>query len=58
MIILDSEAQRAADLDAQDEVPSRRNQFHVPPWPGGALPECAYFAGTRLVYNPWLPVAD
>ena len=38
MIILDSEAQRAADLDAQDEVPSRRSQFHVPPWPGG-VPE-------------------
>ena len=52
MIILDSEAQRAADLDAQDEVPSRRNQFRVPPWLGGALPECAYFAGNSLGLQP------
>src|SRR5262249_18306999 len=52
VITLDSEVQRAADLDAQDELPSRRDQFHVPPWLGGTLPECAYFAGNSLGLQP------
>jgi kynureninase len=49
---LDAELQRAADLEAADELPSRRDQFHVPPWPGGDHPECAYFAGNSLGLQP------
>ncbi len=52
MIAFESEVQRAADLDEQDALPSRRALFHVPPWSGRAYAECAYFAGNSLGLQP------
>jgi kynureninase len=39
----------ALDLDAVDELPTRRDQFHVPPYGSG---EAAYFAGNSLGLQP------
>ena len=36
--------------DAAD--PSRRDDFHVPPWPGASGSEWAYFAGNSLGLQP------
>jgi kynureninase len=44
--------QAALRLEADDPVPSRRSAFVVPPWPGGAHPDWAYFAGNSLGLMP------
>lgn len=44
--------EEARRLDATDPVPSLRAEFHVPPAPGGAYPEAAYFAGNSLGLQP------
>jgi kynureninase len=41
--------QHALDLDAGDDLPSRRGQFHIPPHGDGAA---AYFAGNSLGLQP------
>jgi kynureninase len=41
----DAHAREASD-------PSRRSEFHVPPWPGSAAAEWAYFAGNSLGLQP------
>jgi kynureninase len=38
----------ARDLDARDEMPTLREQFHVPPATGGVYAESAYLAGNSL----------
>jgi len=43
------DGQRALDLDAADELPTLRPQFHVPPYGDG---EVAYFAGNSLGLQP------
>ena len=43
---------RAAALEAADPLPTLRDRFVVPPWPGGAEPEWAYFAGNSLGLMP------
>jgi kynureninase len=43
---------RAAALEAADPLPTLRDRFAVPPWPGGAHPEWAYFAGNSLGLMP------
>ena len=43
---------RAADLEAADPLPTLREEFCVPPWPGGAAPEWAYMAGNSLGLQP------
>ena len=43
------DGQRALDLDAADELPTLRSQFHVPPHGDG---EVAYFAGNSLGLQP------
>ncbi|MDQ2747946.1 MAG: kynureninase [Actinomycetota bacterium] len=42
----------AIALDAQDDLPTLREQFHVPPAPGGQHAEAAYFAGNSLGLQP------
>jgi kynureninase len=44
--------QHAIELDARDELPTLRQQFHVPPAPGGRYGEAAYFAGNSLGLQP------
>jgi kynureninase len=39
-------------LDETDPLPSRRDAFAIPPWPGGASGEWAYFAGNSLGLMP------
>jgi kynureninase len=43
---------RAAELEAADPLPSLRDEFLIPPWPGGARPEWAYLAGNSLGLQP------
>ena len=43
------DGRRALDLDAADELPTLRSQFHVPPHGDG---EVAYFAGNSLGLQP------
>jgi kynureninase len=43
---------RAAELEAADPLPSLRDEFCVPPWPGGSHPDWAYFAGNSLGLEP------
>ena len=43
---------RAAELEAADPVPSLRDEFCIPPWPGGAVTEWAYMAGNSLGLQP------
>jgi kynureninase len=43
---------RAAELEAADPLPSLRDEFCIPPWPGGSQPEWAYFAGNSLGLQP------
>jgi len=43
---------RAAELDRDDPLPSLRDEFAVPPWPGGHAPEWAYLAGNSLGLMP------
>jgi kynureninase len=38
----------ALELDAADDLPSLRDQFHIPPASGGRYPESAYLAGNSL----------
>ncbi|MFI0356674.1 kynureninase [Actinomadura sp. 9N407] len=44
--------QEARRLDAVDPVPVLREEFHVPPAPGGPYEEAAYFAGNSLGLQP------
>ena len=44
-----SDEQHAHSLDAADELPTLREQFHVPPYGDG---EAAYFAGNSLGLQP------
>jgi kynureninase len=48
--VLDADLQQAEALERADPVPTRRDQFHVPPWSAGV--ECAYFAGNSLGLQP------
>ena len=50
--MLDRDESEALLLDAADPLPSRRQEFEVPPWPGGRYPEWAYFAGNSLGLMP------
>jgi kynureninase len=43
---------RARQLEAADSLPTLRNEFCVPPWPGGAAAEWAYLAGNSLGLRP------
>ena len=52
MTTLALDEQHAIDLDGCDELPTLREQFHVPPAPGGRYPEAAYFAGNSLGLQP------
>jgi kynureninase len=49
--------QHALELDARDELPSLREQFHIPPAPGGGYAEAAYFAGNSLGLQPRVTAA-
>ena len=51
MTALDTE-QDALRRDSGDPLPARRDAFEIPPWPGGAYPEWAYFAGNSLGLLP------
>ncbi|MBO2463691.1 kynureninase [Actinomadura violacea] len=42
----------ALRLDETDPLPSLRGEFLIPPAPGGAHPEAAYFAGNSLGLQP------
>ena len=42
----------AHELDASDELPTLREQFHLPPDDSGSYPEAAYFAGNSLGLQP------
>ncbi|MEW2355623.1 kynureninase [Spirillospora sp. NPDC029432] len=44
--------EEARRLDAADPLPALRGEFHVPPAPGGAYAEAAYFAGNSLGLQP------
>lgn len=46
---LEEEARR---LDEADPLPTLRGEFLIPPAPGGAHPEAAYFAGNSLGLQP------
>ena len=43
---------RAAELDRVDPLASLRDEFAVPPWPGGREAEWAYLAGNSLGLQP------
>ncbi|MBW8486498.1 kynureninase [Actinomadura parmotrematis] len=45
-------ADEARRLDAADPLPTLRGEFLVPPAPGGAYAEAAYFAGNSLGLQP------
>lgn len=47
-----SDREHAARLEAADPLPTRRDEFLIPPWPGGTDPEWAYFAGNSLGLQP------
>ncbi|WP_030173894.1 kynureninase [Spirillospora albida] len=47
-----NDEQQALRLDETDPLPSRRGEFLIPPAPGGAHPEAAYFAGNSLGLQP------
>jgi kynureninase len=42
----------ALRLDAEDPLAARRDEFAVPPWPGGRLRDSAYLAGNSLGLMP------
>ena len=42
----------AIDLDGSDDLPTLREQFHLPRAPGGRFTEAAYFAGNSLGLQP------
>ncbi|MGK5550360.1 kynureninase [Actinomadura kijaniata] len=44
--------QEARRLDATDPLPTLREEFLIPPAPGGGHGECAYFAGNSLGLQP------
>ncbi len=50
--MLNRDESEALRLDATDPLPSRRDEFELPPWPGGRYPEWAYFAGNSLGLMP------
>jgi kynureninase len=52
MTALALDEKHAVDLDARDELPTLREQFHIPPAPGGRFPQAAYFAGNSLGLQP------
>ena len=52
MTALALDEKHAIELDARDELPTLREQFHIPPAPGGRFPEAAYFAGNSLGLQP------
>ncbi|HEU5024367.1 MAG TPA: kynureninase [Spirillospora sp.] len=47
-----SAEQEALRLDETDPQPSLREEFLIPPAPGGTYPEAAYFAGNSLGLQP------
>ncbi|MEU9019601.1 kynureninase [Actinomadura sp. NPDC048394] len=47
-----SAEQEALRLDETDPRPSLREEFLIPPAPGGTYPEAAYFAGNSLGLQP------
>lgn len=47
-----NDEQQALRLDETDPLPSRRGEFLIPPAPGGAHVEAAYFAGNSLGLQP------
>jgi kynureninase len=44
--------QAAKQRDRDDELPTLRDQFHIPPHPGASGAEVAYFAGNSLGLQP------
>jgi kynureninase len=42
----------ARELDRADPLPSRRDEFHLPPDPSGRYADVAYFAGNSLGLQP------
>jgi kynureninase len=42
----------AHELDASDDLPTLRSQFHIPPDESGSYDEVAYFAGNSLGLQP------
>jgi kynureninase len=46
------EEAEAARLEAADPVSSLRDEFAIPPWPGGRFPDWAYLAGNSLGLMP------
>jgi kynureninase len=47
-----TELAEARRLDEDDPLPTLRDAFHVPPAPGGAYAQAAYFAGNSLGLQP------
>jgi kynureninase len=52
MTALALDEKHASDLDARDELRTLREQFHIPPAPGGRYSDAAYFAGNSLGLQP------
>ncbi len=50
--MLGRDESEALRLDATDLLPSRRDEFELPPWPGGRYAQWAYFAGNSLGLMP------
>ncbi len=48
----DLDESRAAALEAADPLPSLKDEFAIPPWPGGRFPDWAYLAGNSLGLQP------
>jgi kynureninase len=57
MTTLASDEKHALELDDRDELPSLREQFHIPPAPGGRFADAAYFAGNSLGLQPKVTAA-
>ena len=52
MTTLAFDEKHAIDLDGSDDLPTLREQFHLPRAPGGRFTEAAYFAGNSLGLQP------
>jgi len=50
--VLEAQEEHARHLDAVDQLPTRREEFHVPPAEGGEHAETAYLAGNSLGLRP------
>jgi kynureninase len=57
MTTLALDEKHAIELDGGDELPTLREQFHIPPAPGGSFAEAAYFAGNSLGLQPRVTAA-